>query len=115
MASGYSIKGLDQLNARLQKIAGLGKHKESMVAGGLVGEKYAKENAPVGETSFLKNSITTVKTDDGAEVRVGAGYGIYQEFGTYKMPAHPFLRPAFIDHQDEIVNAIAKDLEKKAK
>ena len=29
-----------------------------------------------------------------ASVDVGASYGIYQEYGTYKMATHPFMTPA---------------------
>lgn len=29
-------------------------------------------------------------------------YAIYQEFGTYKMAAHPFMRPAAFNHIREI-------------
>lgn len=56
----------------------------------------AQQNAPV-DTGFLKNSIHTVKIDETHYlVVVGASYGIFQELGTHKMPAHPFLLPAFV-------------------
>lgn len=29
----------------------------------------------------------------------GCDYAIYQEYGTYKMPAHPFVRPAALNYQ----------------
>lgn len=56
----------------------------------------AAKNAPV-DTGALKNSITanskmietlTFRIQDGVE------YGVYQEFGTSKMAAHPWLIPA---------------------
>jgi len=57
-------------------------------------EAHAKVNAPV-DTGALRNSITTEEVDDLNQI-VGTNveYSIYQEFGTVKMPAHPFLIPA---------------------
>lgn len=58
-------------------------------------EAAAKGQAPV-DTGALRNSITA--NPEGAlawVISVGVAYGIFQEFGTYKMPAHPFLIPAF--------------------
>lgn len=56
-------------------------------------ERGAKERAPV-LTGFLKNSIAVETGKLKDIVRVGAEYGIYQELGTRKMRAHPFLVPA---------------------
>ena len=83
-------------------------------------QALAQANAPV-DTGFLKNSIYTVMEGhsgysnieppekEGQEllpevepphekaaaiVAVGANYGIYQEFGSSRMPAHPYLTPA---------------------
>jgi HK97 gp10 family phage protein len=58
-------------------------------------EAAAKSRAPV-DTGALRNSITAEQLAALAWiVAVGAEYGIYQEFGTYKMGAQPFLVPAF--------------------
>ena len=57
-------------------------------------EAEAKVKAPV-ETGALKNSIHT--EDKGNKtywVADAVEYGIYQEFGTHKMSAHPFMMPA---------------------
>jgi HK97 gp10 family phage protein len=57
-------------------------------------EGYAKTLAPV-DTGALRNSINTERIDkDTYWVGDGVEYGIYQEFGTYRMAAHPFLIPA---------------------
>lgn len=58
-------------------------------------EAGAKAEAPI-DTGALRNSIQA--NPEGAlawVIAVGIEYGIYQEFGTSKMPAHPFLIPAF--------------------
>jgi HK97 gp10 family phage protein len=78
----------------------------------------AKSKAPV-RTGLLRSKIGyEVRAEPGAIVgRVGVqveakdstiGYSLYQEMGTYKMPAHPYLRPAVFGNGPEIVRLIAK-------
>ena len=47
-----------------------------------------------------------------AEVHVGTAMsrGLFQEFGTYKMPASPFMRPAWDMRKGEAETIIAKEL-----
>lgn len=60
-------------------------------------EGEAKRLAPV-DTGNLKSSLRTEKADpDGLSVLVGSfgvNYAAYQEFGTSRMKAQPYLRPA---------------------
>lgn len=57
-------------------------------------EALAKTFAPV-DTGALRNSINSEqKTPILWRVQDGVKYGIYQELGTYKMAAQPFLIPA---------------------
>jgi hypothetical protein len=57
-------------------------------------EAYSKDMAPV-DTGALKNSLLA---EPLARLlwwlHDGVLYGIYQEFGTYKMAAQPFMIPA---------------------
>ena len=70
----------------------------------------AKAYAPV-DTGHLQDSIRCWETEEGATVTAGGvsnlaspfngpggnfyvGYAVYQEFGTWKMRAHPYMRPA---------------------
>jgi HK97 gp10 family phage protein len=68
----------------------------------------ALRHAPLGKTGLLRSSIkirafTKRKRGViGLEIRVGEGdykgvtyYAAFQEYGTAKMPASPFMRPAF--------------------
>lgn len=59
-------------------------------------ESGAKDRAPV-DTGFMRDSIQSTFEDSGLTgiVYVGADYGIFQELGTRKMRAHPYLLPAF--------------------
>jgi len=57
-------------------------------------EKEAKRICPV-DTGRLRASITTEKVDRLAyAVGTNVEYAPYVEFGTYKMRAQPYLRPA---------------------
>lgn len=69
----------------------------------------AKARAPV-DTGYLRSSIvsTSVSTGKEAEIQVGAEYGIYVEYGTYKMGARPFLSPAVAAHVDDFAAEIGR-------
>jgi HK97 gp10 family phage protein len=57
-------------------------------------EAVAKTLAPV-DTGALRNSLNSEQiTPVLWKVQDGVTYGIYQELGTYKMAAQPFLIPA---------------------
>lgn len=53
-------------------------------------------------------------TDDSAGVELGPTkeffYGYFWEFGTVKLPARPFMRPAFDAHQDESIALVGSSL-----
>jgi HK97 gp10 family phage protein len=57
-------------------------------------EADAKIFAPV-RYGFLRNSIEAIKKSKFLWwIQDGVDYGIYQELGTYKMRAQPFMLPA---------------------
>ncbi len=58
-------------------------------------EGHAKRYAPV-DTGRLRSSIITSPKYPADKIIVADGvkYGIHQEFGTTKMKAQPFMRPA---------------------
>jgi HK97 gp10 family phage protein len=67
----------------------------------------ARANAPV-DTGYLQGSIAAVPVNQHmAEVRVGAPYGGYVEFGTSKMAAQPFLSPALGGAAESMLQKIA--------
>lgn len=75
-------------------------------------EADAKAEAPV-DTGALRNSISTDITGDGrflsmaGEVGPTVDYGIWQEIGTSRMPAHPYLAPAFDRRAPTFLEAVA--------
>jgi HK97 gp10 family phage protein len=78
-------------------------------------EARAKTRAPV-DTGALKNSIQARPRDElTSEVVVGQEYGLYQEFGTVKMAARPFLRPAVEEVAPAFEAAVTQAIEEAAR
>ena len=72
-------------------------------------ERIAKTAAPV-DTGNLRNSIgTSMQGPLAAEIGPTASYGIYLEFGTYKMAASPYMGPA-IDRVGPLFTAAMEQL-----
>lgn len=71
----------------------------------------ARTIVPV-DTGALQSSIVTqvVKTGKEAEVLVLSDYAAYVEYGTYKMAAQPYLKPAFEMYADDLMLEIADPL-----
>jgi len=61
----------------------------------------------------LRNSITHQQLDEDTEV-IGTNveYALYQELGTSKMAAHPFLHPAAEGHTEEYKGIIVREMSK---
>jgi HK97 gp10 family phage protein len=107
------VQGLSELNKQLSNLQGI-KTSKALLKGCYVLQKYSMENAPV-KTGFLRNSMTSEETKDGAEMRVATDYAIYVEFGTSVWEGHPFVRPAIDEHSDEIVKAVADEIQDEIK
>ena len=61
---------------------------------GMEAEALAKGYAPF-DTGALYNSLQSFMVGKAvARIQSDANYDIYQELGTYKMAAHPFLTPS---------------------
>ena len=70
-------------------------------------EGGAKRHAHV-ITGHMRKSIKRTRVSTGRhKVRVGAHYGIYEEYGTRYRPPHPFFRPAIAEAK------AAYDIEKR--
>ena len=76
--------------------------KRSLEAIGLQAEGYAKMLCPV-DTGNLRNSITheVDVADKKAYIGTNVEYAAYVEYGTSRMRAQPYLKPAVVDHADE--------------
>lgn len=117
-----TLKGDRELIAKFEKLdrSMRGKVLENAVrAGALPIQNAAVIKAPI-RFGTLRRSIHTeiVNADDThAEAEIGTDleYAPYQEFGTRKMAAHPYLRPAFDEEsgnaQKEIAEALKAQLD----
>ena len=70
---------------------------------GLKIEQEMKSRAPV-RTGRLRNSIRMTTAPGRVQIGpVDVLYDVYQEYGTRRMRAHPFARPAFTDVMNDAV------------
>jgi len=104
----FKIKGLDEIKAALERAP----HTIRVVANRVVDEEMARvterarELAPV-RTGRLRNSIYRRKTGFlGWMVGAAVFYAGFVEFGTRKMSARPYLRPAI----EEVLPEIREEL-----
>lgn len=97
-----------------------GAAKVSMAQGGK-GQLYGNHRAskpgdpPAIDLGTLVNSINTVlksssTTDAWANVGTGVEYAPHLEFGTSRMEARPFLRPAWDNNIDKVKGAMRHQL-----
>lgn len=71
-------------------------------------ERYAKILVPV-DTGNLRASLTYENAGQyKAVVGTNVEYGIYQELGTHKMAAQPYLYPAYEQAKGELMAALKK-------
>lgn len=68
-------------------------------------EAYAKETVHV-ITGNLRDSIGHEASDDAVVVYAGMDYAPYEELGTSRQDAHPYLRPSVMDHTGELMDII---------
>lgn len=121
--AGESIRvdGVEILDMKLRRMAASLSGPQlnaAMKAGAVLITNRAKQLAPY-DTGTLRRSIHELVVRVGSQViaYVGVpklsedgddmGYSIYQEFGTSRMRAHPYLRPAFNETKDDAIREIA--------
>ena len=78
-------------------------------------EGRAKELVPV-DTGATKNSIIPTPIDDGLGASIGPSttYAPWLEFGTHRMAARPFMRPALEAENQPFQSAIIAALQQVA-
>jgi len=108
--------------------------RQAVVAGAQVVKKRAKEIARtkgVQDTGALIRNIAgkveKTNSDTYAQINIGVRHGKpkknakrqddpfywhFHEFGTSKMAARPFMRPAFEESKDDVVTAMTERLKK---
>ena len=75
--------------------------QRAIVAAGTATQKTAKQNAAV-DTGNMRNLISLTISILKAVIEAEADYSAYVEFGTSRMAAQPFMRPALKVAEREI-------------
>lgn len=114
------IEGLGRLETRLFQVAGALQNpvlRDAIEEGAELVRADAARRAPRGSTGKLQDEMTTLTetgTPERAATRVGpsanAWYGVFQEKGTKRQPARPFLRPALDTQGPAVVELVRKRL-----
>jgi HK97 gp10 family phage protein len=71
--------------------------------------KYGKETPPVGHDVNTFQKITKPNSDIDTLVGTHIDYSPYIEFGTVKMDAQPFLRPALDLAKGNVLNVVTEN------
>lgn len=105
------IKGLDKAIATLNRMNLVAEQRvrEQVAESALNVQRGAKERCPV-RTGALWNSITVDFYQDGltAEIAPHMPYAPYVEFGTTRMPAKPYLFPAWEEERPKFEAGIKR-------
>lgn len=98
------VAGMARLTAQLESL-GIAFTVDELAEGALVIAEQAESNCPV-DTGYLRSTVFVREAGNDVEIGFEAHYASYVEFGTYKMAAQPYLRPALDEAQDEALKAI---------
>lgn len=107
------VKGLQQTQVNLNritlKVSG-NVCRESITKGLLVIGREARRIAPV-DTGYMRDHIQEKDiTNKSGVLESSAEYSIFQEYGTSKMRAQPFMRPALKNSEAQLINIFADKL-----
>jgi HK97 gp10 family phage protein len=110
-----AVLNLAECIAKVRRIADIDITRP-ITDGTLMVQRVAKDLAPV-KTGRLRNSIHIDIEGKGYDVvgRVynNVEYAPYQEFGTTRMVAQPFLRPALVINRDKIKERLMTHIKKE--
>lgn len=110
------VKGMDELLEQFRDIENLDWVKAE-VQGMTVIKDEAQRIVPV-DTGALRKTIRVEVQGETVMLLAGGDevdYHLHVEFGTVKMKAQPYMRPAIDTKQKECVKAIAANLEEQIK
>jgi HK97 gp10 family phage protein len=105
--------GLDALAKELNKKAATAKMDVAKVVSEAVDRVFdaASADVPHGATEELSGSLRKRKTGAWGEVYSTARHSVFNEYGTYKMAARPFLYPALDANEDWFLRALGLAVE----
>ena len=112
------VEVLNELNvANYVDISQRFNRQRAFTRAGLAVETSARLKAPV-RTGHLKRNIVSTATGTYAEIGVDLNvvpYAWYQEAGTSRMQAHPYLRPALESRRPAIIAIFKDEIDKATK
>lgn len=112
--AGQAVKDIASISPGSQSQIRYGAKGASGKSGKRVALVSPAGQPPNSDTGSLARSIQIKIEDDGFKGSVGTElkYGFWLEFGTNKMAARPYLRPAFKLHEPEILRNCEDHLKK---
>lgn len=104
-----AFKGQAELSAALMRKANMDAVKTVVRANGTRLQQWSKLKAPI-DTGTLFRSIDLQMRDSGltAVVQPHTEYAAYVEFGTRKMAAQPYVKPAFNRVRSQFITDLQK-------
>lgn len=113
---GLGIEGLQELNQEFNDLENALTQEiiTALMRGGMIIEADAKRRCPV-DTGRLRASLTTDVEREGKTtfvLKVGTNveYASFVEYGTSRMAAQPFLRPAVDAKAKDVVDEIRESI-----
>lgn len=64
------------------------------------------------DTGYMRSRNTFIINNNELFLMNDTPYAIHQEYGTYKMAAHPFIRPAALNYTGDLKRIAARHLSK---
>ena len=123
MANDFNIKwtGLDDLISQFNAApkTAIGATKSAMKSTLSKAQEVSKRNARV-DTGYMRNNIDIDYIKASGLTVIGryvarADYSSYNEYGTYKMSAKPFMRVGVADAKPYFISEMKRELAKAAK
>lgn len=110
-----NVNGYDALVARIRQLSNTEEIEEKALEAGATEMKSVLESVAPVKTGVLKANIIKTPIENGT-VKIGTKptgdgfYGFFLEFGTSKMSARPWVRPAFEQSRESIKSIMAAEL-----
>jgi len=109
---GWQVIGADKLAHQFAAAAAqsVARVPTALAQCGLLVVRTAKQKAPV-DTGFLRSAIQmSPPTQTHVDVVAHASYSAYQELGTSRMKAQPFMRPALDENREEFERILGNEV-----
>lgn len=102
------------LNLRRIRTANRKIVKDALMKGGETFQEEAAARAPVASGDLRESIETQLTANKNSEIVVSVGptvfYGAFQEFGTSKQSAKPFMRPAFDAKGEAVLDQVSREV-----